>query len=159
LALRWLTRRPLARAEIRKRLVAKGFGDEEIERTVQELIAERLLDDDGLAFDYIVLRAARMRHGRGRLLRDLERRGIDSAVAERAYQRAVELGDLDPESLLHDAVAARLKRERELTDAAWRRVYNALLRAGFPAADLYAELKRQRNLAAAAEHETNDESP
>jgi len=159
LALGWLARRPLTRAEMRKRLAAKGFGVEEIERTVAELVDERLLDDEALALDFIVLRSARLRLGKGRLLRELGRRGVDEGVAERAYLQAVESGDLDPESLLRDAVAARLKRERDLDATALRRVYNALLRAGFPAAGLYAELKRQRDALESAEHEYHDESP
>ena len=86
-------------------------------------------------------------------------RGVDREVAEGAYLRAVDDGDLDPDSLLREAVAARLKRERDLDAGALRRVYNALLRAGFPAAGLYAELKRQRDALDLAEHEYHDESP
>jgi SOS response regulatory protein OraA/RecX len=159
LALRWLARRPLAQAEIRKRLAGKGFGVDEIELTISELVAKRLLDDEALALDFIVLRSARMRLGKRRLLRELERRGIDAGVAERAYLQAVESGDLDPEGQLRAAVAARLKRERDLTTAGLRRVYNALLRAGFPATGLYAELKRQRDARELAEHGYHDESP
>ena len=59
-----------------------------------------------------------------------------------------------------ESVARRLKRERDLTAAGMRRAYNALLRAGFPAAELYAELKRQRDaLDDLTEHEYQDESP
>jgi regulatory protein len=159
LALGWLARRPLAREEVRKRLSGKGFGADEIERTISELIAERLLDDAALARDFIVLRSGRLRLGKARLLRELERRGVDREVAEGAYLRAVDDGDLDPDSLLREAVAARLKRERDLDAGALRRVYNALLRAGFPAAGLYAELKRQRDALDLAEHEYHDESP
>jgi len=145
LALGWLARRPLAEAEIRGRLAAKGFDDAEVERTVDALLAERLLDDEALALDFVVLRSARLRLGKARLMRELEQRGVDRGVAERAYQKAVDGGDLDPDRLLREAVTARLKREREPTAAGTRRVYNALLRAGFPAAELYAELKRQRD--------------
>jgi SOS response regulatory protein OraA/RecX len=97
--------------------------------------------------------------GKVRLLRELERRGVDREVAERAYLRAVDDGDLDPDSLLREAVKARLKRERDLDAGALRRVYNALLRAGFPAAGLYAELKRQRDSLELAEHEYHHEGP
>jgi regulatory protein len=159
LALRWLARRPLAEGEIRKRLAGKGLGPDEIDRTVTDLIAERLLDDPALALDFVVLRSARLHHGKGRLMRELEQRGVSAGVAERAYQQAVESGALDPEGLLRESVAGRLKRERDPTAAGLRRVYNALLRAGFPAAGLYAELKRQRDaLDDLAQHEYHDES-
>ena len=143
MALGWLARRPLAEAELRKRLGDRGFSDDEVERTVGELIAEKLIDDAGLAADYVVLRAQRMHLGRGRLVRDLQRRGVDRAVAENAWRQAVDSGDLDAGEILRSAVARRLGREREFTAAVRRRVYNALFRAGFAAADVYAELGRQ----------------
>ncbi len=159
LALRWLARRPLAAAEIRKRLAGKGFSADDVDRTVDDLIEKRLLDDDALALDFVVLRSARLRLGKGRLMRELEQRGVDAGVAERAYRQAVESGELDPENLLRESVAGRLQRERDPTAAGLRRVYNALLRAGFPAAELYAELKRQRDALDLAQHEYHDESP
>lgn len=156
-----MARRPLSEAEVRRRLAGRGFGDEEIDRTLDELLEGRLIDDAALARDYVVLRAPRMRLGRERLLRELERRGVDSGTAERAYADAVESGDLDPDEVLRDAVRKRLRGERDPSAAGFRRVYNALLRAGFPAAELYAELKRQRGaLEAPPEHGyEDDESP
>ena len=143
MALRWLARRPLTENEIRDRLRKKGVAEDEVERTVAGLLEERLIDDRALADDYIVLRARRLRHGRDRLVRDLRNRGVAEAIAESAFREAVERGDLDPEELLREALARRLGRERERSTAARRRVYNALLRAGFSAAELYAELGRQ----------------
>ena len=158
-ALRWLARRPLTESEIRGRLADKGFDEPQVERTVGELIAKRLIEDSALARDYIVLRSQRLRLGKERLLRDLQRRGVDPEIADRAYREAVEVGDLDPEALLREALTRRIGRERERSTSARRRVYNALLRAGFPAAGLYAELKRQRDAFELAEHEYDDESP
>ena len=143
MALRWLARRPLTEAELRGRFADKGFSDNEIERSVRQLIDEGLIDDTALASDYIVLRSRRMHVGRERLLRELKRRGVDGAVADHAWREVVDNGELDPEVLLRDAVTRRLRREGEPTAAARRRVYNALLRAGFPAAELYAEVGRQ----------------
>jgi regulatory protein len=143
LALRWLARRPLTEAEIRDRLAKKGLGDQEIESTVGALLEERLIDDRTLADDYIVLRSHRLYLGKDRLVRDLRKRGVEEEIAENAYRGAVERGDLDPDELLRKALARRIGRERERTTAARRRVYNALLRAGFSAAELYAELGRQ----------------
>jgi regulatory protein len=142
-ALRWLARRPLTEAEIRRRLAGRGIAPAEVERTLGELIAAGLIDDEALAADYIVLRSRRLRLGKERLLRDLRRRGVDADVAQRAYRAAVDDGDVEPDALLREAVARRLARESRPTDAARRRVYNALLRAGFSAAELNAELGRQ----------------
>ncbi len=153
LVLGWLARRPLSRAEILGRLADKGVPPDRIERTVADLEAERLIDDEALALDFIVLRSARLRRGKDRLIRELEGRGVDRSVAERAYGRAVESGDVDPHGIMVEAVTTRLRRERELDPAALRRVYNALLRAGFPAEGLYAEIKRQRAAFESAEHE------
>ena len=159
LALGWLARRPLTEAEIRARLAAKGFGVDEVARTVEQLNTERLIDDAALAADFIVLRSRRLRLGKQRLIRELERRGVVSSIAERAYRQAVEAGDFDPRAILREAVSRRLERNPERTAAASRRVYNALLRAGFPAAELYAELKRQQvgTPAELAEHGYHDD--
>jgi regulatory protein len=159
LALRWLARRPLTETEIRGRLAGKDVDDVEIERIVCGLIDERLIDDAILATDFIVLRSRRMHQGKSRLLRDLKRRGVDGEIAERAYREAVDQGEVVPEDLLREALERRIRREPERTDRARHRVYNALFRAGFSAAELYAELSRQWPNDTAGHGYQDDEGP
>lgn len=142
-ALGWLARRPLTAVEIQRRLEAKGVPALEIEETVDELLREKFLDDAALAYEFVVLRAERKRHAEQRLVRDLVGRGVSESVASAAWRRAVEAGDVEPQALLRRAVERRLARERHVDSTAQRRVYNALLRAGFTGAEIYAELKRQ----------------
>ena len=148
-----LARRPLTVAEVRTRLAAKQFDDTAIELAVDELLDEALLDDADLAYQYIVVRAERMLHGEQRLVRDLVARGVENATAEAAWRRALEEGEVDDEALLRRAVERRLSRERQFDDGARRRVYNALLRAGFAPSEIGAELRRQ------TDGTTQDESP
>ena len=75
-ALRQIARRPLTEAELRDRLEAKGYSAGAIEEAVERLHDEGLIDDRGLAIDYILARATRLGHGRSRLVRELERRGV-----------------------------------------------------------------------------------
>jgi regulatory protein len=140
-----LARRPLTCAEVRLKLVAEGCDPSEAASAVDRLAAGGVLDDFRLASHYFLTRSERLGHGRGRLLAELERRGIDPEVAGRAWDALVETGDLDP--------MARLAREAERRAAAaggaldrkrYARVYNALLRAGFDPGAVAAALERFR---------------
>jgi SOS response regulatory protein OraA/RecX len=133
----------LTAVEIQRRLQDKGVPALEIEEAVDELLREKYLDDTALAYDFIVLRAERKGHAEQRLVRDLVGRGVSESIACAAWRRAVEVGDVEPKALIRRAMERRLARERQFDSAAQRRVYNALLRAGFTGAEIYAELKRQ----------------
>jgi regulatory protein len=144
-ALRSLSRRPLTCAEIRQRLAKRGHAPQAVEETLVELKESRLLDDKALSVDYIVLRASRLGHGRSRLLRDLERRGVDSAIAEQAWHTALSDNDIDPEEVLRRQVTKQVERSGgHLEPRAYRRVYNALLRGGHDAGSVIQALRPYR---------------
>jgi len=129
-----LARRPLTGQELRSRLERRGHTLDAIEAALDRLVGDGHVDDGALALEFILLRSARLGHGRRRLLSDLERRGVDRAEAARAWQRAVEMEGLDPEEPLHKRVRVELERCGGRLDLrAYRRVYNSLLRAGFDA--------------------------
>ena len=136
LALGRLARKASTRRELGEWLARKGGGGAAVESVLDDLEAERLLDDALLAEHFIEVRASRMGLGRQRLMRELERRGVCSAIAEAAWQRLLEDGRVDPDqggSPGRWSVGSNGRGGR-LDAAAARRVYSALRRAGFAAA-------------------------
>ena len=157
-ALRELARRPLTRAEVGSRLRAAGHDGAVLDDALDRLEAIGYVDDLVLALDYIVTRANRLGHSRRKLLRDLERRGVDREVARSAWNRALDQGDVRPEALLRRRVAKELERSGGTLDPkAYRRVYNALLRAGFDAASIVGELSPHRSDHPASRDEHDDD--
>ncbi|NIV48379.1 MAG: hypothetical protein GWN46_17065 [Gammaproteobacteria bacterium] len=143
--LKMLARRPLTEAELRDRLLERGHDPDGIEDALAWLVDERLVDDRRLAEEFIATRAERLGHGRERLLRELAGRGVERAAAAAAWSMLVEAGDLSEEAIRRRKVAALVAREGGRLDRpAYRRVYNALLRAGFDASTIVAELGPHR---------------
>jgi len=137
-ALRLLGVRPLTVLELRERLADRGHAPETVEACVQRAESAGYLQDGELAWNYIVARGARLGHGPRRMIEDLVRRGVARKTAEAAWARAVEQGDLDGELLLGRALDRRLgPGSADLDPRRRRRVYNALLRAGFEPSAVY----------------------
>ncbi len=138
-------RRPLTRAEVRRKLLAEGFEPGEAEAAVDRLAASGVVDDARLAAHDLLTRTARLGHGRERLIGELVRRGVDPSVADRAWDEIVGAGDLDPKDLLDREAARRVASEGGALDRkGYARVYNALLRAGFEPGEVEAALERYR---------------
>ena len=163
-ALRMLARRPLTSHEVRHRLSARGHADPVVEVVLERLRGEGYVDDEKLAVDYIVLRAERLGHGRRRLVGELERRGVEPDLADRCWRVAMDEMGLDPPAVLRREAERRVSRAGGGLDArSYRRVYNALLRAGHDAASVAAELEPYREspgrVAGASEGGTTDDIP
>jgi regulatory protein len=136
-ALGALGRRPLSVARLADRLRASGHAPEEVERVCARLSASGHLDDRRFAEHWLVTRAERLGHGPERLRADLEREGVPAMLVAEVWRDLVARGDLDPAAML----ARKLRRLRGAGDGplgrrGTARVYNALLRAGFPADDV-----------------------
>jgi regulatory protein len=167
-ALTWLARRELSERQVRERLAKREFDDESIDAAVSRLKSERALDDRRVAL--ACARSAVRLKGRGRervrraveslgISRDLARAAVDevfgeideSALIERALTkrwpratanrssagRATD-SDADADTGESDAAAPTLDR-REL-----QRIYQALLRQGFPADRVMQAIQRRR---------------
>ena len=144
-AARLLASRPRTEHELRERLARDGFETPEIERALDWARDAGYLDDAALAQRWIAARAARRGYGRGRLMAELARRGVDRDVAEAAWRRATEGGEVDPRAVLERAIERKVRSVGgRLDDRAMARVYNALLRAGFDANDVRAALASRR---------------
>jgi regulatory protein len=90
-ALRILNFRFNSIAELRRKLRAKKFDEEEISATLERLREEKWLDDERFASSFVRTRATK-RVGRLRILRELSEAGVSSAAAASALAE-----HLDPE--------------------------------------------------------------
>jgi len=144
-ALPFLARKPLTAAELRSALSRAGVAEESVAQAVDRLSADGYLDDRKLALHYILARTERLGHGPRRLLRELEQRGVERLVAQDAWNEAVEEHGLQEERLLRREVRRKVERcGGKLDPPDFRRVYNALLRAGFEPYAIRSELDSYR---------------
>jgi len=156
---RLLARRPLSEAELRERLEKRGHAAEAVDRACDRLGRAGYLDDGRLAMDYIVTRSHRLGHGPERLLRELRDRGVDADVARRALDRVVQEGDLDPLEILRRRIGRLVPAGGgQLDGRHWRRVYNALIRAGFDTESVRRELEPYRDQPDPHEQFSSDET-
>jgi regulatory protein len=133
-ALDLLARRPHFRAELARKLLARGFEAGEVEAALARVAELGYLDDDGLATAYAAELAGRKGLGRARIGRELARRGAPEEAVERAA------GALDEEAELARARAAagRWARGRAADGAALAR---HLDRKGFARHVIFRVLK------------------
>ena len=95
-AVRMLSLRSRSEGEIRTHLSRTGYPAVCIQRVIERLYAEGLLDDEAFANEWAQSRAHR--HGRARLQRELTSRGVDRETAREAVAK------LPDEEQLADAV-------------------------------------------------------
>ena len=149
--LRLLTGRDYSQAELRKRLLTKGFDPVRIDNVLQRCVDLGYLDDAR----YALSRATSlMRQGRAvgpRILVDLRQRGISEEVAAQALDKAREA--YDEKQLLTSLIQRRFPdfRYDAAPDKERRRVVHFLQRRGFAISSIMDQLTR-RGL------ETNDEN-
>jgi regulatory protein len=141
-ALRILTFRALPSREIRRRLVRKGFLPAAAEEAVGALVSAGLINDREFALHYARTRARRFRYGPGRLMRDLERFGIEEREAKSAVAAALEAEGVEPVELLREAAEKKLRALRGLDPVTRRRKLKIyLLRRGYAFSDVIEVVK------------------
>ena len=138
IGLRLLARRELSTAQLHGRLTRRGLPAAEVDAAVERLARERAVDDARTALAYARRAAEVQLRGQSRTRREIEALGIAPPTARRAV--AAVFDDIDEESVLERAIAKRLHgpiRDR----AQFRRLYQALLRQGFPPERVAAMLR------------------
>jgi len=135
-ALRAQTRRPHARADLRRRLVKKQHPGSAVDAALERLAAQDLLDDRRYAEHFVATRAAQ---GRGpiRLLQDLRRQGVDHRVAQDAVTTALAAEGIEERTALRRVAERRSRQLGDLPQTAKRRrllVY--LARRGYRGAEV-----------------------
>ena len=130
-ALRWLAGREMSAARIRERLGLRGFTPDVVEDTLARLTGNGAVDDTRAALSAArSLVAVRLR-GRHRASRELERLGFGKDVAAEALGTI--LSEVDESAVAARLVRSRLRGRKTIADAAdYKRIFDALLRRGFP---------------------------
>jgi regulatory protein len=139
-ALRALTRRAHSIHEMRRYLGARAEDEQHVSPVIARLREQNYLDDAHYALDYARRHANSRRQGRYRIARELRTRGVpDHHINAALHAIFVETDEAT-------LVRARLKRHlrdprAELNRAKLASLYRTLLRAGFSADVIRAELK------------------
>jgi regulatory protein len=129
-ALRRLARRDHSAAELRRALLDRGHGPEEVEAALDRLRRERYVDDAGFAERFARSRMAHQGHGRLRIRQDLRLRGVDRRTSEAGIAGA--LLEVDEKAVV-DALARRYWRLHAAVEPPRRlpRLWAFLVRRGF----------------------------
>jgi regulatory protein len=134
-AVRALTRRPHARADLRRRLMKKQHPGAAVDTALERLAGQDLLDDRRFAEHFV---ATRVQQGRGavRLLQDLRRQGVDQRIAEAAVTASLAAEGIDEAAVLRQVAERRARQLGALPPAVKRRRLLAYLaRRGYRGAE------------------------
>ena len=155
-ALTWLARRELSERQVRERLTKREFDEESVDAAVERLKAEKALDDRRVALA-CARSAVRLKgRGRERVRRAVESLGISRDLARAAVDEV--FGEIDESALIERALTKRWPRAAAdaSTDSAdstdsptidrreLHRIYQALVRQGFPADRVMQAIKARR---------------
>jgi regulatory protein len=129
IAVRLLARRDLSTVQLRERLTRREFPSSEINAAIARLTRERVVDDERMALGRARLAVEIKFRGQRRTRLEIEALGIDRETARRAV--ATVFDEVDEDTVLERAIAKRLTGTIH-DQAHFRRLYQALLRQGFP---------------------------
>jgi regulatory protein len=141
-ALTWLARRELSERQVRERLARRGVDEEEIEAAVARLRGERAIDDRRVALA-CARSAVRLKgRGRERVRRAVEAIGIAREVARAAVDEV--FAEVDEPALIERALTKRWPKLGEPDRREVQRIYQALVRQGFPPDRVLQAIKARR---------------
>ena len=128
--LRLLSFRPRTRAELRQRLLRRGFSEDLVSQVLARAEEAGLVDDRAFARLYAEERLATRPRPRRLVAAELRAKGVEARLAVEAARTA--LPELSEEELARRALAEKKSRWEELPKpVALRRAYAFLLRRGF----------------------------
>jgi regulatory protein len=142
-ALDLLARRDHSRGELKRKLSRRGFAEEELEDTLERLTSQGLLDDARFAAAWV---ESSLRNGRGiggKLLVDLQLKGVPPETARQAVAAAAV--DHPAEAVLADIVGKRFAAfsNETATPKERQRVYGYLQRRGFSLSSIISYFRNQ----------------
>lgn len=128
-ALALLARRDYTTAELREKLLGRSHSPDDVSTAISELTSSGALDDRRVAAAHARTSSAVKGRGRFRVAQELQRRGVPRAIVDEVLEGLPAEGEAD-------AIRRILARKRwparpSLADR--RRMYQHLLRRGFPA--------------------------
>ncbi len=157
-ALRALMRRAHSVSEMRQALERRALDQSAVRRVLQRLKEQKLLDDARYARQFARYRTESRRQGRFRIARDLRARGVPDRHIEAALEEVS--AETDEAALVRKRLERRLKNLRgSLDQRKFASLYRSLLRAGFSADVIRAELRSvtREHLPDIAEVSSDDE--
>ena len=125
-AMRLLARREHSRAELRGKLVGRGFENDSVEELLQGLQDQDLLSDERFAMSLIASRAE-TGYGPNRISLELRNRGVSEELARDVLAKA----EVDWEERVTDQVAKKFGSNPVQTFPEWARRAKYLERRGF----------------------------
>jgi regulatory protein len=138
-----LARRSLTAAELRKRLDLRAARPADVADVMNRLAEIGYLDDTRLSESYAQFRRDYEGLGKGRVLKELARRGVEPETAQQAVAEAYR--DTDELDLIREHLQRKLgSRASEIPIGDPKRLaslYRMLLRAGFPSAKIVIALQ------------------
>lgn len=158
-ALNLLSYRARTRAELRRRLVAKGHRPARVDPCLDRLTARGLLDDAAVAAAFVRDRLRHRPRGKTRLRQELRGLGVQAELAARVVDDVLDEEEVTESALARLVVEAWLARQstatvRALTSSrrdaasekAYRRLHGYLARRGFAGAALSGAVDLARRL-------------
>ena len=125
-AMRLLTRREHSRAELRGKLVGRGFESNSVEELLQGLEEQDLLSDERFAMSLIASRAE-TGYGPNRIGLELRNRGVSEELARETLAKA----EVNWEERVTDQAARKFGSDPAQTFPEWARRAKYLERRGF----------------------------
>jgi regulatory protein len=158
-----LARHSLTVAELRRRMERRAARPQDVQEVVNRLSEVGYLDDTQLAESYARFRRDYEGLGRLRILRDLERRGVERKLAEKSVRQTFR--ETDELGQVRAQIRRRLGSRADDLPVNDRKqlasLYRALLRAGFSSAKIVEGLQEISSdtdwLEAFAEHHSEQD--
>ena len=141
--IKMLSRRELSEAQVRQRLARREHAPDAIDHAVRRLRDERAIDDLRTAGAIARTETSVRRRGRIRVRLQLERSGIDKAIAKTVLDEV--FGALDDDALLDASLHKRLRGREQIRDEReFQRLFRYLIGQGFESDRVFARLRALR---------------
>ena len=141
-----LARRDYMRDELAQKLIKKGYGKEEVDLCIQQLVELGYIDDEALASG-LARQAAEKGRGRRRIAFELGRRGAKDNLVEKTLEEIAEDETLPTERERAMRQANKIVGNSNIDEKLLNRVGRRLAGLGYEASvvyDVIAEIRRKR---------------
>lgn len=136
-ALNLLAFRARSSAELARTLVRKGEPKKLVDRAVERLLEQGLLDDGAFAQSFTRAKVLGAQQSRRRVQQDLARRGVARTVSDAAIATVFEEEGVDQRAVVEQAARKKLRSLTKLEPLVRRRrLYAFLARRGYDAEDI-----------------------
>jgi regulatory protein len=139
-AVRLLSRRAYASAELRSKLDNRALRPEDVDAILSRLRDVGYINDRRFAESFASARLENQGFGRLRVIRDLRARRIASSLASQAVQQVY--GATEEPELIDDFIRRKFRGESLQENRDLAAAYRKLLRAGFSRSAIMEALKR-----------------